>query len=89
MAVTLKENVNLEVLLEEQKPVVEEPELRPKTPRTGKDASATAAREAWDRLLRSRVVAENEKRRERGPKVDHNIFYNKVQKRLVSRLFLA
>ena len=34
-------------------------------------------------------MLENEERRERGPKVGHNVFYNEVQKRIVSRLFLA
>ena len=89
MAVTVKENVNPEVILEDPKPVLEEPELRPETPREGENAAATAAREARDRLLRDRVAAENEERRERGPKVGHNIYYNEVQKRLVSRLFLV
>ena len=89
MAVTVKENVNPDVMLEDPKPVLEEPEPRPETPRDGESAAATAAREARDRLLRDRVAAENEERRERGPKVGHNIYYNEVQKRLVSRLFLA
>ena len=40
-------------------------------------------------LIRDRVAEENEERRERGPKVGHNIYYNEVQKRLASRLFLA
>ena len=89
MAVTVKENVNPEVLLEDPKPVIEEPEPRAETPRLGEDAAATAAREEWDRLLRDRVAAEKEEKRERGPKVGHNIYYNEVQKSLVSRLFLA
>ena len=89
MAVTVQENVNPEVLLEELHPVIEEPEPRPETPRTGEDAAATAAREARDRLLRDRLAAENEERRERGPKVGHDIYYKEVQKRLVSRLFIA
>ena len=89
MAVTVKENVNPEVMLEDPKLVLEEPEPRPETPREGESAAATAAREARDRLLKDRVAAENEERRERGPKVGHNIYYNEVQKRLVNRLFLA
>ena len=32
---------------------------------------------------------ENEERRARGPKVGHNVYYNEVQKRVASRLFLA
>ena len=89
MSVTLKENVNPEVILEDPKPVLEEPEPRPETPRENENAAVTAAREARDILLRDRVAAENEERRERGPKVGYNIYYNEVQKRLVSRLFLA
>ena len=89
MAVTVKENVNPEVMLEDPKPVLDEPEPRPETPREGESAAATAAREARDTLLKDQVAAENEERRERGPKVGHNIYYNEVQKRLVSRLFLA
>ena len=89
MAVTVKENVNPEVMLEDPKPMLEEPEPRPDTPREGESAAATAAREVRDRLLKDRVAAENEERRERGPKVGHNIYYYEVQKRLVSRLFFA
>ena len=89
MAVTVKENVNPEVMLEDPKPVLEEPEPRPETPREGESAAATAAREARDRLLKDRVAVEKEERRERGPKVGHYIYYNEVQKRIASRLFLA
>ena len=60
--------------------VLEEPETRPETPREGEDAAATAAREARDRLLRERGVAEKEERRERGPKVGHNIFTKRRKK---------
>ena len=59
MAVTVKENVNPEVILEDPKPVLEEPEPRPETPREGENTAATAAREARDRLLGDRVAAEN------------------------------
>ena len=52
MAVTVKENVNPEVILEGPKPVLEEPEPLPETPRDGEKAAATAAREARHRLLR-------------------------------------
>ena len=34
-------------------------------------------------------MLENEERRTRGPRVGHNFFYNEVQKKLVSRLFLS
>ena len=76
-------------MLEDPKPEIEEPEPRPKTPRTGEDANAVTVRETRDRLMQDRVAEENTERRERGPKVGHNIFYNEVQKRLVSRLLLA
>ena len=36
-----------------------------------------------------RILLKNEERRERGPKVGHNVYYNEAQKRLASRLFLA
>ena len=68
---------------------VQKPKPRPETPREGEIAVATAAREARDKLIRDRVAAENEERKEKGPKVGHNIYYNEVQKRPVSRLFLA
>ena len=67
MAVTVKENVNPEVNLEDPKPVLEEPEPRPETHREGETAAATAARKARDRLLRDRIAAENEERKEKGP----------------------
>ena len=35
------------------------------------------------------MTLENEERSARGPRVDHNIYYNEVQKKLVSRLFLS
>ena len=47
------------------KPIIEEQEPSPETPRTGGDANAIAARETRDRLMRDRVAAENEERRER------------------------
>ena len=79
MAVTVKENVNTEIMLEDPKPVIEEPESRPETPRTYEDANAVTARETRDKLMRDRVAAENEAKIERGPKAGHNIFYNEVQ----------
>ena len=69
--------------------VIEEPMPRPETPRANEDAQAIADREARDRLLRDKVVLENEEKRERGPKVGHNVFYNEVQKRIASRVFFA
>ena len=89
LAVTVKESVNPEILLEEPKKVSDEPMPRPETPGDHETAQAIADREARDRLRRDRVILENEERRERGPKVGHNVFYNEVQKRLTSRLFLA
>ena len=62
---------------------------RPKTPGENETAQAVTDRELRDKLRRDRVILENDERRERGPKVGHNVFYNEVQKRLTSRLFLA
>ena len=89
LVVTVKKNVNPEILLEEPKEVVDELMPRPETPRSTEDAQAVADREERDRLVRDKVVLKNQERRERGPKVGHNVFYNEVQKRLTSRLFLA
>ena len=81
MAVTVKENVNPEIILEEPKDILEEPPPRPETARN--------ARTLRDKLARDRVLLENEERRTRGPRVGHNVFYNEVQKKLVSRLILS
>ena len=89
MAVTLKENVSPEKLLEDPKPILEEPVPRPETARTNEDAQVFTDREARDKLARDSVLLENEDRRERGLKVDHNVYYNEVQKLLASRYFLA
>ena len=88
MAVTVKENVNPEIILEEPKDILEEPPPRPETPRDGENEDARNARILRDKLAMDRVVLENEKRKTRGPRVGHNVFYNEVQKKLVSRLFL-
>ena len=89
LAVTVIENVDPEVMLEEPKVVMEEPLPVPEPPVQNEDAPAVAEREARNRLARDRVVLENEERVMRGPKVGHNIFYHEVGKRLTSRLFLA
>ena len=89
LAVTVKENVNPELLRDDPKPVSEDPVPRPETPRGNEDAQAVTDREARDRLARDRVLLENEERRARGPKVGHNAYYHEVQKRVASRLFLA
>ena len=62
---------------------------QPEIPGEHKTVQATTDREARDRLRRDRVILENEERRELGLKVGHTVFYNEVQKRLTSRLFLA
>ena len=89
MAVTVKENVNPEIILEEPKDILEEPPPRPETPRDGENEDARNARILRDKLAMDRVVLENEERKTRGPRVRHNVFYNEVQKKLVSRLFLS
>ena len=82
MAVIMKENVNPEVILEEPPP-------RTKTPPGRETEAATIARNLRDKSARDRVMLENEERRTRGPMVGHNVFYNEVHKKLVSRLFLS
>ena len=62
---------------------------RPETPAETETAQAVTDRENRDKLRRDKVILEIEERRERGPKVGHNVFYNEVQKRFTSRLFLA
>ena len=62
MTVTVKENVNPELLLEDTKAVIEEPEPRPETPRTVEETAAITARETRDRLARDREALEDEKR---------------------------
>ena len=89
LAVTVKENVNPEIILEEPKEVVDEPLPRPETPGETETAQAVTDREQRNRLRRDKLIQENQERRERGPKVGHNVFYIEVQKRLTSRLILA
>ena len=89
IAVTVKGKVNPEVMLEDPKDILEEPPPRPDTPREGENEATTTARNLRDKLVRDRVMLENEERRTRGPRVGHNVYYNEVQKKLVSRLFLS
>ena len=89
MAVTLKINVNPEVMLEDPKDILEEPPPRPETPREGENEAATTTRNLRDKLARDRVMLENEQRRTRDPRVGHNVYYKEIQKKLVSRLFLS
>ena len=89
LAVTVKESVSPELLLEEPREVLLEPLPRPETPREHKNAQAIAEREARDKLVRDEILLENEERRARGPKVGHKVYYNEVQRRIASRLFLA
>ena len=89
LAVTVKESVNPELLLEEPKEVLLEPLPRPETPRENEKAQAIAEREARNQLARDKILLENDERRARGPKVGHNVYYKEVQKRVASRLFLA
>ena len=72
LAVTVKENVNPEILLEASKAVIEEPKPRPETPRRGEDDAGVTARETKDRLARDRVALENEERRERERERERN-----------------
>ena len=58
-------------------------------PGDGKDATARADKSLTDKLARDRVTLENEERRARRPRVGLNIYYNEVQKKLESKLFLS
>ena len=89
LAVTVKENVDPELILEEPKAVLEEPLPNPEPPVENEDAPAVAEREARNRLARDRLLLENEERVTRGPKIGHNVFYHEVGKRYTSRLLLA
>ena len=89
LALTVKEGVNREILLEEPKEVIREPMPRPETPGEHETAQAVTDRKLKNKLRRDRVILENDERRERGPKVGHNVFYNENLKRLTSRLSLA
>ena len=84
LAVTVKESVNLEILLEEPKEVIDEPMPRPETPGENETAQAVTDREARDRLRRDKVILENEELRERGPKVGHNVFIRSSKATYVS-----
>ena len=75
--------------MEEPKDILEEPPPRPETPREGENEAATTARNLRHKLTRDRVMLENEERRTRDQRVGHNVYYNEVQKKLVSRLFLS
>ena len=55
LAVTVKENVDPEVLLEEPRAVLEEPLPLPETPGNNEDAQAVTEREARDRLARDKI----------------------------------
>ena len=65
LAVTVKENVNPEIKLEDPKEVVDEPMPRPETPGVAENAQAVTDREARDRLRRDKEILENQERRER------------------------
>ena len=56
IAVTVKENVDPEVLLEEPRAELEEPLPNPEPPRENEDAQAVAEREARNRLARDKVL---------------------------------
>ena len=81
--------MNPELLLEEPKEVLLEPLSRPETQRENENAQAIAEREARNQLARDKILLENDERRAGGPKVGHNVYYNELQKRVASRLFLA
>ena len=61
LAVTVKENVNPKIILEDPNEIIDELSSRPETPRTNEDAQAVADREARDRIARDKVILENHK----------------------------
>ena len=67
LAVTVKENVNPEIILEDPKEVTDEPMPRPETPGEAENSKGVTDREARDRLRRDKIILENQERRERGP----------------------
>ena len=73
LAVTVKESVIPELLLEEPRETLFEPLPRPETPREKENAQAIAEREARDKLARDKILLENEERRAIGPKNGHNV----------------
>ena len=84
MAVTVKENTKSENMLKDPKGILEEPPPRPETPREGGNEAAITARKVRDKLARDRVMLENEEKTIRGPRVGYNVFYNELQKKVVS-----
>ena len=77
MAVTVKENVNPEIILEEPKDILEEPPPRPVTPRDGENEDARNAR-----ILRDKLAMDNEERKTRGPRVGHKCFLQRSTKEI-------
>ena len=65
LAVTVKENVNPEIILEEPKEVVDEPMPRPETPGEAETAQAVTDRELRDRLRIDKVRQTRNSRKKR------------------------
>ena len=88
LSVTVKENKNTDVLLEDPKAVIEEPVPRPETPWTDEDAQAITVREERDRLARDSFAL---KWRKKGTRAQNRsqCVYHKIQKLLASRFFQA
>ena len=64
MAVTVKENVNPEIILEEPKDILEEPPPSPETPIDGQNEDARNTRILRDKLAIDRVVLEKKRERQ-------------------------
>ena len=60
LAVTVKENVNPEIIPEDPKEVVDEPLPSPETPGEAESAQAATDREARDMLRKDKVILENQ-----------------------------
>ena len=80
LAVTVKESVNPELLLEEPKEVLLEPLPRPETPRENENAQAIAEREARNQLARDRIILENDEEELEDQRLDTTYIIMKYKK---------
>ena len=62
MVVTIKENDNTELLLEDPKDVIEKPSTSPESPKTREDATALAARKLRTKLALDKCIQENDEK---------------------------
>ena len=89
LSVTVRENKNPDVFLEDPKAVIEEPVHRPEVPWTDEDAQAITVWEKKRQTGKRQIFAL--KWRKKGTRAQNRSqwVYNKIQKLLASRFFLA